>query len=182
MKLRTWILGALLASLFCAGCVREVRSPKLMVGQRAGKVDLTPVDSAALSLFLSNERMLRAGGPGEITFVLRNTGKKPVRIPEWFAYEPDNLLVYCQPWLPDMKDPDPEGWIPLSFDLRVPVTHTGLELQPGEQVSVAKQLPFVAKLSVSSNAERRYFVRAELNLKTLKLVSAPAAVAVRGGR
>ena len=53
------------------------------------------------------------------------------------------------------------------------------ELLPGNRVSVTKELPFIEKLTVSPGAERRYFVKGELNLKSLRLSTPVAAIAVR---
>ncbi len=169
----------LLFSLTGISCVREVKSQKLMLGQRADKVDIRELQNIRLQLFLTEPRILNTKGDGEIRFIMRNLDNKPVRIPEWFTWESDNILVYCQNWLPDMTNPDPEAWIPLSFDFHKPAGHITLELPPHGQVTIAKKLPFVPKLRISPGSERRYFIRGELNLKSIKLQSEPAAVAVR---
>ncbi len=50
---------------------------------------------------------------------------------------------------------------------------------PNNEVQIEKELPFVDSLVVSPDGERRYFIKAELNLKSVKVESPLAAVAIR---
>lgn len=100
---------------------------------------------------------------------MSNDSHVTVSIPEWYTHEPDNVIIYVQPWLTGMTAPAEDAWIELSFDLKKPVLHYPLTLMPGNQVLVTKELPFIQMLQVSEGKMRRYFVKASLNLKSLKL-------------
>lgn len=165
-------------SLITAGCVREVRSKKLMTGTFSQNTDKRPIRGNGLKLRVATERSFIAGQKAIITFILVNRGHEVVKIPEWFTHETDNLLVHCQIWLPNTDKPDEQSWIPLSFDFQQPVTHQTLELAPGAMVLISKELPFVEKLRISPNAERRYFVKGELTLKSLRLTSETVPIVI----
>ena len=106
-----------------AGCVREVeKREELGVGVVAELPEYPQLARYKLSLQLVGSRTLTAGRPGRVTFSLRNTDDRPLRLVEWYANEPDNLLIYCQPWLPGTTEPDEGLWIPLSFDVKRPAT------------------------------------------------------------
>jgi hypothetical protein len=107
--------------------------------------------------------------------------KKNIRIVEWFSNEPDNVIVYCQPWLTGMTEPDELAWTELSFDVRRPPIRYPLELMPGNQVLVTKELPFVDKLAISPGAERRFFIKAKLNLQSVSATSPVSVLIVRPG-
>lgn len=162
-----------------AGCVREVeKREELGVGVVAELPEYPRLARYKLSLQLVGSRTLTAGRPGRVTFSLRNTDDRPLRLVEWYANEPDNLLIYCQPWLPGTTEPDEGLWIPLSFDVKRPATRYPLEIVPGNNVLVTKELPFVEKLVVSPEGERRYFIKAVLNLHSVSAESPVAAIAV----
>ena len=162
-----------------AGCVREVeKREELGVGVVAELPVYPQLARYKLSLRLVGSRTLTAGRPGRVTFSLRNTDDRPLRLVEWYANEPDNLLIYCQPWLPGTTEPDEGLWIPLSFDVKRPATRYPLEIVPGNNVLVTKELPFVEKLVVSPEGERRYFIKAVLNLHSVSAESPVAAIAV----
>ena len=162
-----------------AGCVREVeKREELGVGVVAELPEYPQLARYKLSLQLVGSRTLTAGRPGRVTFSLRNTDDRPLRLVEWYTNEPDNLLIYCQPWLPGTTEPDEGLWIPLSFDVKRPATRYPLEIVPGNNVLVTKELPFVEKLVVSPEGERRYFIKAVLNLHSVSAESPVAAIAV----
>lgn len=162
-----------------AGCVREVeKREELGVGVVAELPEYPQLARYKLSLQLVGSWTLTAGRPGRVTFSLRNTDDRPLRLVEWYANEPDNLLIYCQPWLPGTTEPDEGLWIPLSFDVKRPATRYPLEIVPGNNVLVTKELPFVEKLVVSPEGERRYFIKAVLNLHSVSAESPVAAIAV----
>ena len=162
-----------------AGCVREVeKREELGVGVVAELPEYPQLARYKLSLQLVGSRTLTAGRPGRVTFSLRNTDDRPLRLVEWYANEPDNLLIYCQPWLPGTTEPDEGLWIPLSFDVKRPATRYPLEIVRGNNVLVTKELPFVEKLVVSPEGERRYFIKAVLNLHSVSAESPVAAIAV----
>ena len=162
-----------------AGCVREVeKREELGVGVVAELPEYPQLARYKLSLQLVGSRTLTAGRPGRVTFSLRNTDDRPLRLVEWYANEPDNLLIYCQPWLPGTTEPDEGLWIPLSFDVKRPATRYPLEIVPGNNVLVTKELPFVENLVVSPEGEPRYFIKAVLNLHSVSAESPVAAIAV----
>ena len=76
-----------------------------------------------------------------------------------------------QPWLTGMKEPDPDGWIELSNELKKPVLHYPLTLMPGNKALVSKKLDFIENIKVSPGKFRRYFVKAKMNLKSVELQS-----------
>ena len=168
----------LLTLLLAAGCVSETAKPKAALGTRP-RESYRPITRHRARLELVGSRQLVAGLPASVTFSLTNGGTEALKVPEWYSYEPDNVLVYCQPWLPGTTAPDESAWIELSFDPRRPPVRYPLELLPGNRVSVTKELPFIEKLVVSPGAERRYFIKGELTLKSLKLSTPVAAIAVR---
>jgi len=166
----------LLLCLAASGCVSE--TSKTALG-KLPKDEYPPILRHRARLELAGRRELIAGLPGSLTFTLTNGGTETLKIPEWFSHEADNVIVYCQPWFPGTDAPDENGWIALSFDLHKPPVRYPLELLPGNRVSVTKELPFIEKLTVSPGAERRYFVKGELTLKSLRLATPVAAIAVR---
>ena len=176
MKKMLLLFGA--ALLVLSGCVRDTKNQKHTSGVPPHR-EYKPLEEYNLSLELSGNRTLKAGGKGRIEFILTNRDTKPVQLPDWYAHEEDNIVVYCQPWLPGMKDPDPDAWIAIDFDLHKPPFRYPLELLAGNRVAVAKHLPFVEKLSVTPGKERRYFIKAALTLTTVKVTSPVAAVAIR---
>ena len=169
--------AALLLIAVAGGCVVEGTS-KTALGT-VPKESYPPILHHRARLELSGSRQLVAGLPGTLTFTLTNGGNEPLKVPEWYSHEPDNVLVYCQPWLPGTNAPDEDGWIALTFDPHQPPVRYPLDLLPGNRVSVTKELPFIEKLTVSPGAERRYFVKGELNLKSLRISTPVAAIAVR---
>ena len=163
----------------CAGGDEERKSKRAM--------GVLPQESYAeladykLELRTDKRNILRVGEGGKVTFSLRNMDKKNIRIVEWFSNETDNVIVYCQPWLTGMTEPDEQAWTELSFDVRRPPIRYPLELMPGNQVLVTKELPFVDKLAISPGAERRFFIKAKLNLQSVSATSPVSVLIVRPG-
>lgn len=165
------------------GCASSDRGKeeKLAMGT-APQERYEPLKSYRLALRAEPQHVVYAGEPGTVTYTLRNQDKESLRIEEWFSNEPDNVTVYCQPWLTGMSGPDENAWIELSFDLRRPAWRYPLELMPGNQVLVTKELPFVAKMAVSPGTERRFFLRGKLNLQSVSVTSPVSVLIVRPGR
>jgi hypothetical protein len=80
-----------------------------------------------------------------------------------------------------MTEPDEQAWTELSFDVRRPPIRYPLELMPGNQVLVTKELPFVDKMAISPGAERRFFIKAKLNLQSVSVSSPVSVLIVRPG-
>ena len=176
------LLAALLAAgiVGCASSDQSERKSKRAMGTLPQE-SYAPLSDYKLVLRTDSRKIIHVGEGGNITFALRNLDKKSIRIIEWFSNEPDNVIVYCQPWLTGMTVPDEQAWTELSFDVRRPPIRYPLELMPGNQVLVTKELPFVDKLAISPGAERRYFLRAKLNLKSVSVTSPVSVLIVRPG-
>ena len=177
----TMFLAAVLAAVW-AGCASESeKKEKIVMGTRP-QGSYEPLSGYFLTLRTEPRQTLYAGEGGKITFALRNQDKKPIRIVEWFSNEEDNVIVSCQPWLTGMTSPDENAWTELAFDVKRPPWRYPLELMPGNQVLVSKELPFVDKLVISPGAERRFFLRAKLNLQSVSVTSPVSVLIVRPAR
>lgn len=167
------------AAFVCAGCVHEIETEDQYLGGVLEQSEYPPLKDAQLSLEIPGKREFIAGEPARIPFLLRNRGTKSVRIAEWYKNEPDNVTVYCQVWFPGAKEPDENLWIELEDERKEPALRYPLDLAPGNMTVVNKDLVFVENLVVSPGAERRYFLRGELNLQSVKLSSPVIAISVR---
>ena len=177
--MRNIVWGLLLSALVVsAGCVSKEIKAKHALGVDPQK-NYPKLTGYRLEFKLVSPRVMYCGNKGEVTFSLRNVGKEPIRIDEWFSNETDNVVVYCQPWLTGMTGPDESGWIELAFDPKLPPVRYPLELLPDNRVFITKELPFVSKLSVSPGAERRFFIRAKLNLQSVDLATETNFIIVR---
>ena len=183
--MRNWkrmLLLSAVVAVAAVGCTstRPERKAKRAMGTLPQE-SYAPLTDYKLALRTDSRKILNVGEGGEITYALRNLDKKNIRIVEWFSNEPDNVIVYCQPWLTGMTQPDEQAWMELSFDVRRPPIRYPLELMPGNQVLVTKTLPFVDKLAISPGSERRFFLRAKLNLTSVSVTSPVSVLIVRAG-
>lgn len=174
--MKVFTLLAFFALALLAGCAKqEVEYTKKWGFGFKDKVNYPKLKNYNLTLELSpGTRRFAAGQPGELTFILSNKGKNPVRIPEWFKFDPNNLQVQCQIWLPGAENPEPGMWLDVSVPVKRPIWRYPVTLAPGEKIFVSTNLDFLSKLIVSPGSERRYFVKAKLNLKSVD-VSAPVS-------
>ena len=182
MKKHVWLL-ALLALLLCAGCASKKAEPKkrFSFGQ-APREHYDKIKDCKLSLDLSTgSREFTAGRYAELVFLLRNEGQKEVKIPEWFKFDPNNLKVQCQIWLPGTRGPEPDMWLDVSQPVRQPAWRYPLTIPAGETQFVSARLDFPESLVVSPGGERRYFVRAKLNLTSVDLSSPVRVIVFRAG-
>ena len=185
--MRKWFFMTLLPLLAVgiAGCASgKTEQPGRQAKRAMGTLpqeSYAPLADYQLVLRTDSRKIILVGEGGEITYTLRNADKKTIRIDEWFSNEPDNVIVYCQPWLTGMTVPDEEAWIPLSFEVPRQAIRYPLELMPGNQVLVPKKLPFVDKLAISPGSERRFFLRAKLNLMSVSVTSPVSVLIVRPG-
>lgn len=179
MKNKSILLSVVSGVLLLCGCVRtEVESQRLTFGSH-GKKSYAPIKMHHLKLELAGNGQLFAGEGGWITFILINNGSRPVVIEEWYANEADNLVLSCQNWLPGMETFDAQAWIKFDVTPRQPAWRHPLHLAPGGRMFIKKQLPFIDKLNITPGNERRYFIKVDSNLTSLKLDSKIAAVSVR---
>ncbi len=165
--------------ILISGCVSEVEKPVFIVGSN-GQEHYEPLKDYQLKLQLVSERVLMAGKPAKLTFSLTNMDPaKPISIPEWHANATQNIQVYCQLWFPDMEKPEEELWVPIEMEAAPAALRQQVDLNPGNQVMVTKLLPFVEYLVIPPGSERRYFIKAELTLDSVKAVSPVAGISVQ---
>ena len=179
-KITIMFLAAAVMSVI-GGCSSSGKEEKLAMGT-APQARYEPLQSYRLALRAEPRHVVYAGEPATLTYTLRNLDKESLRIDEWFSNESDNVTVYCQPWFTGMSAPDENAWTELSFDLHRPAWRYPLELMPGNQVLVTKELPFVAKMAVAPGTERRFFLRGKLNLQSVSVTSPVSVLIVRPGR
>lgn len=180
MKIRFLLPGLCLglAVALLSGCATDEPKKKKSLARKPGKY--TPLREYALELIPTSRRDFVAGTEAEITFSLRNNGNTKIRLEDWHVHQPDNIRMWVQNWAPDMKEPDPGAWLELNEDPDPADMRYPADMMPGNALRVSKALSFVRFLQVSPNAERRYFVRAELTLETVKVASDAFGIAVRG--
>ena len=166
--------------LLLAGCASEpakkIHTPGY--GEVAAGHKFEKIRDARLELVFVGPKTMKAGQKGRVLFSLKNIGQKTIRIEEWRMHEPDNLQLECQVWLPGQKEPDPDRWLPLDMPVKEPELRYNLELFPGTQAQVARDLDFVEDLIITPGLERRYFIRAKLNLTSVQCASPVAAFSV----
>ncbi len=151
--------------------VAEAKSPEK-------ESQFAKITKGRLELVLPVQRQYVAGREAVITIAIRNTGRYLISLPEWHLNEEDNIRLYCQPWLPNMSDPDPNMWLPVDNPIQEPIKRFEIKLYPDNQATVHKPLDFIKDLVVSSDHERRFFMKAELNLTSYQLVSDVFAISV----
>ena len=178
MLFLTVLAGAVL--LPGAGCVihEETVAGKRALGERA-KDKYAPLKGYRLKLEMVGNGRLYAGDGGIVTFSLENCGNKKIEIEEWFSNESDNIVISCQNFLPGMTQSDPEGWVRLETPPRQPAWRFPLQLAPGNKVLISKTLPFVDNLAVTPGSERRFFIKAELALKSVTAASRVTVLSLR---
>ncbi len=128
-----------------------------------------PVPAENLEFGPSGSLVMTAGSPGTLVLALHNRGTQSVRIPEWRINEPDNVKIYCQPRPNGVDAPDENMWMEMNDPVKTPEYRYRLDLHPRNQVLVKRTLGFVENLVLRPGTERRYFVKAELNLTSLPL-------------
>ncbi len=166
------ILPLLTVLLAVSGCaVKTEPKMKMGFGLPDGLVEYKKITAPDLYLNLISKPVLHAGAGEELIFALRNAGLRRINIPEWFRNEPENVKLFIQPFLPGMKSPDPDSWIELVEPVKQPVIHLPLVLMPDNQVMISKKLEFVDKMRITPGMERRFFLKAQINLKSLNTES-----------
>ena len=173
-------ITAMALALFsgCSTPEKPVARTRRAMGVPHGKIEYKPIKSDGLSLRSFGKSVFRAGRPAVLTFSLANNGYRKVQIPEWFSHESDNIGLFIQNAEAGITEPDENKWVRLTFDFKKPVLHYPITLMPGNQALISKKLDIVESLMIPPGQERRFFVRAELTLESLKLSSAPILVRV----
>lgn len=184
--MRGWILtGTVLCAAVLTGCVQEKiegKEQKFVAGSLP-LPEYAPLERYKLEINLEGKRELVAGSEGTLRFSIRNADTVPVRIPEWYINEPDNLQLFCQAWFPEMEGPDETLWVPIELEksaeqLKQPDFRFPLELSPDNRVFIDRDLRIVRALNIPDGRERRFFVKARLNLKSVDVESPVFAVSI----
>lgn len=184
--MKEWVLtGAVLCAVVLTGCVQERiegKEQKFVAGSLP-LPEYAPLERYRLEINLEGNRELVAGSEGTLRFSIRNADTVPVRIPEWYVNEPENLQVFCQSWFPEMEGPDETLWVPIELEkseeqLRQPDFRFPLELAPGNRVFIDRDLRIIRALNIAEGRERRFFVKVKLNLKSVNVESPVFAVSV----
>ena len=170
---------ALLLTLL-TGCVSEVVDKDRLMPALPPHREYPELTGYRLRLELTSPREYIAGTRDcRVVYSLENAGDAMLRIDEWYLQEAANLNVYCQPWFPGTEHPDDDLWLPVGSPVPANAARYPVELNPGNRMTLARELPFIEKLTVTPGAERRYFIKAELNLKSVKAASPVNYIVVR---
>ncbi len=165
-------------TLLLAGCVSESVTAK----QRAG---LTMRRSAAkiehhdLKLSLVGKRDKVCDKGQNLTFKLQNNGADAITLIDWRLDAASNLRVECQVWFPGNDQPDENAWLTINEPPEGDARRYPLTLDPQNLITIDVPLEFVQRLRISPGAERRYFVRATVELDSVSVRSDVAAFTVR---
>ena len=162
-----------------SGCVQhQVVEDRLGMGIATDR-EFPPLERYKLELSMVDSGFLRAGQDKSVTFILRNVDTIPVAIPEWYSNEADNLVIDCQIWFPNTAIPADDAWVTLPVTLKQPPLRYPLKLGAQMFVSIEVPLDFLNGLRVERGTERRYFLRAKLNLSSVKAQSKYSSIIVR---
>ena len=170
---------ALFCSVLFTGCVQTtVEKMESRLGT-AERQSFPAIENAKLELAVSGNPELISGRDRSVTFILRNLSNVPISIPEWFTYEPDNIEVSVQIWFPGTNAPEEDRWITYPVVPKKPVMRYPLRIGARMFVSVDVPLEFLDNLIVKPGTERRYFIKAKLNLNSVSAESKISAITVR---
>lgn len=182
MKKMLYFLAA--ALIIMTGCAKqEVEYTKKWGFGFKDKGHYPKLKDYHLTLELSSgSRKFAAGVPGELIFILRNRGTAPVRIPEWHKFDPNNLNIQCQVWLPGTQKPESDMWLDISAPVKRPIWRYPVTIPPGGTQFVSSRLDFPVNLVVTPGTERRYFIKAKLNLKSVDVSSPVDFITIYPGK
>ena len=176
---RFWVICAAGAAAVLTGCVREVESKEQkFVAGSLPLPEYAPLERYKLGINLEGDREYVAGGDSTLHFTITNLDTEPVRIPEWYMNEPDNLLLYCQPWFPGQEEPDENLWVPIEIETKKPDFRFPLELSPESKVFIDRDLRILRALKLTPEGERRFFIKVKLNLKSVDVESPVFGISV----
>ena len=174
MKKFCLVLFVSISMLLVGGCVKTYYTGTAVVPE---STEFEVIPNAKLALSVVGSRQLVSGIDDSITFKLDNLGEE-IRIPEWQVKDIDNLIIYYQPWIPGTEDPNPQSWIKIEPIVLQPIQRYPLSLRPNSSVILKAALPFLEDLKVTPGKERRFFIKASLNLKSVKANSKVYAISV----
>ncbi|MBQ9788586.1 MAG: hypothetical protein IJW31_03195 [Lentisphaeria bacterium] len=173
-KLVMVVLGVSIVLFAAGGCMKKYYSG---VMKAPPKTVFEPIANAKLELSIVGSRQLVSGIDDTVTFKLENVGME-ISIPEWQEKDIDNLVIYYQDWLPGTESPNPMGWIRIEPIVMEPIKRYPLTLPTRSSVMITAGLPFLEGLKVTPGKERRFFVKAHLNLKSVHAESQVYAISV----
>ena len=177
--MKIFYLLFLLCTLFFNGCVQTTVEKSVGYLGVENKNGFPKVKDAQLELTVSGSPEFISGRDKSVAFILKNLSKNPISIPEWYSHEPDNIEISCQIWFPNQAAPDEDRWITYPVVPKHPVLHYPLRLGGKMFVTVDVPLEFLEHLVVAPGTERRYFIKAKLNLKSVSAESKVAAITVK---
>ena len=73
-------------------------------------------------------------------------------------------------------------WLDLSVPVKKPIWRYPLTIQPGENVFISTPIDFISNMVISPGSERRFFVKADLNLKSVDAAAPVSSISVLPGR
>ena len=168
-----------LCVLSVTGCVQtKIAKQETYFGVESKK-DFPKIKGVQLELAITGSPELISGRDKSVTFILKNLSNNPLSIPEWYSHEPDNIEISCQIWFPNQTAPDEDRWITYPVVLKHPVRHYPLRLGGKMFVTIDVPLGFLEHLIVAPGTERRYFLKAKLNLKSVSAESKVTAITVK---
>ena len=168
-----------LSLIALCGCVQtKVEKMESKLGT-IDRQNYPEVKDAKLELAISGNPELISGRDKKVTFILKNLSSAPISIPEWFTNEADNIEISCQIWFPKQHAPEPDRWITYPVIPKRPIMRYPLRIGAKMFVSVDVPLEFLDHLIVKPGTERRYFIKAKLNLKSVSAESKVSAITVK---
>ena len=175
MKRKILSLIYVLATVFLvAGCMKSYYTGVI---KAPPPTTFDIVEGARLKLSVVGSRQLVSGIDETITFKLENIGVE-IQVPEWQEKDIDNLIIYYQDWRPGTEEPDPRAWIKVEPIVLEPIKRYPLTLPSKSAVMITAAMPFLDGLKVTPGKERRFFVKARLNLTSIKAESEVYALSV----
>lgn len=172
-------LFALLSAFIVSGCVQtKVEKMESHLGS-VDRQSFPEIKGAKLELSIAGTPELISGRDKKVTFILKNLSDHPINIPEWFSNESDNIEISCQIWFPKQHAPRDDRWITYPVIPKRPVMRYPLRLGAKMFVSIDVPLEFLENLIVAPGTERRYYIKAKLNLKSVSAASKVSAITVK---
>lgn len=140
MRLINVSLPVLLALLFLGGCVSERKKVESI------RPVLPKLKDYNLSLEIpKTRRILSAAKDPQLTFMLRNLGKKKVDLVEWQVDETRNVHYYYRPYDPKITafDPRDPGWKEYLPKQSANPHYSVLEMTSHNRVFIPLPVPFI---------------------------------------
>lgn len=129
---------------------------------------------------VSRRRLFKPGEEAILTYKFTNVGSKPLRIDEWFMNDPDNVKLYYRKWEEGLRKFIIDEWTCIEPEMKKPVRHFELVLNPGNSVLIRKHVSFIEKLPPGEKPPvDKYYVRAALNLNSIKAWSKASIINIK---